>query len=190
MKKSTFKEVVKEEIFSILKKSPINEISTLDFKSSPTDIGSFIAQIVDQKVNDEKYLIGLANILKAVYKTINSKVSVREMGGIDEATEEEVENQKKLNKELEKTSSIVKDMPIKEEDEFDSPEVEPSDDDLKKDSQITKLAGQLSNIKKDMKFYLDKYKEAKTAGNKEKERDSIKQLKSLTKAKNELEALL
>ena len=120
-----------------------------------------------------------------------------------EASKEEVENQKELNKELEKTVNLSKQMGLKEEDDVEvkddwykskdedgDKDKEPSKSDLKKDAKATKgmakAKDELAILTREMKSLAKKYKEAEGA-----DKDKIvADLKEKTKLKKELEAIL
>ena len=98
---------------------------------------------------------------------------------LKEATPEDVENQKDLNKELEKTKELVSDL---SEDE----DAEPSDAQINTKDSVASIATKLSKITQEMKTVVNKYKRAEGA-----EKESfLKRLKELTKIKKELEGLL
>ena len=120
-----------------------------------------------------------------------------------EASKEEVENQKELNKELEKTVNLSKQMGLKEEDDVEvkddwykskdedgDKDKEPSKSELKKDAKATKglakAKDELAILTREMKSLAKKYKEAEGA-----DKDKIvADLKEKTKLKKELEAIL
>lgn len=124
---------------------------------------------------------------------------------LSEASAEEVQNQKDLNKELEKTKALttqiglnekedddvdVKDDYYKVEDEDGDRDKEPSQSDLKKDAKATKgmakAKDELAMLTREMKSLARKYKEAEGAA-----KDKIvADLKAKTKLKKELEAIL
>jgi SMC interacting uncharacterized protein involved in chromosome segregation len=111
-------------------------------------------------------------------------LSIKEeiIGILAEATPEDIENQKELNRELEKTADLVKDSGLVEE--FDTDE-EPTAKQLKGDS-ISILATKLQQTTKELKSTVNKWK---TAEGDEKSKLRDKLLK-LTKIKKEIEAAL
>ena len=100
---------------------------------------------------------------------------------LSEATPEEVEAQKELNKELEKTVKLSKEAGLTEEDE-----AEPTDAEIKKGDSVSKIASKLAETTKEMKVVVKKWKDAEEP---EKSR-LLARLKELTKIKKELEGLL
>jgi len=123
-----------------------------------------------------------------------------------EASKDEITNQKELNRELEKTTDLVskmsqiKNVKEQEEDEEDDwykskdedgdKDKEPSKADLKKQAAktkgVAKAKDELAILTREMKSLAKKYKEAEGA-----EKDKIvADLKSKTKLKKELEAIL
>ena len=125
------------------------------------------------------------------------------VNALSEASPEEVQNQKELNKELEKTVQLSKQMGLKEEDDVEvkddyykyededgDRDKEPSKSELKKDAKATKgiakAKDELAILTREMKSLAKKYKEAKGA-----DKDKIvADLKEKTKLKKELEAIL
>lgn len=118
----------------------------------------------------------------------------------EKAKPEDVENQEKLNKALEKTADLkqqidsmdegedagaadintIADEPISEDEE------EPTDADLKKTDSVAKVASKLADTTKEMKTVVNQWKKAEGS-----EKESLlKRLKELTKIKKELEGLL
>ena len=114
-----------------------------------------------------------------------------------QATPEDIKNQEKLNKELEKTKELmsslgeeesadaaaintIADEPISEDEEG------PSDADLKKSDSVAKIATKLSANAKEMKSVLNQYKKAEGT----EKQALLDRLKKLTKIKKELEGLL
>ena len=95
----------------------------------------------------------------------------------EQATDKDVENQEKLNKELEKTKDLLDNL---EEDE------EPTSADLKKKDSVTTIGRKLQETAKEMKNVLAKYKKSEGS---EKEKH-LERLKELTKIKKELESAL
>jgi len=100
---------------------------------------------------------------------------------LSEATAEEVETQKELNKELEKTVALSKEAGLTEEDE-----AEPTDAEIKKGDSVSKIANKMAETTKEMKVVVKKWKDAEEP---EKSR-LLDRLKELTKIKKELEGLL
>ena len=108
---------------------------------------------------------------------------------LNEASQEEVDNQIELNKELTKTAALKKQaglMEVEDEDEFDTPDKEPSKAELKKTKGLAKAKDELAILVKDMKSLARKYKEAEGAA-KEK---IVADLKKKTALKKELEAIV
>jgi len=117
-------------------------------------------------------------------------------GGLEEASKEQVENQKEFNKELEKTEKIVKSIkkPVKEEDDDswgeddmgDWEDKEPTQTALKKD-KTSVIATKLQTLSSKMKILARQYHSESDETRKEKIKD---QLKSMTREKRDLEKLL
>ena len=101
---------------------------------------------------------------------------------LTEATPEDVKNQAALNKELEKTKALTADL-MKEEESDDA---EPTASDIAANASIAKLQSKYSEVVKQMKSVVNKYKSAEGA---EKQK-YVDQLKGLTKLKKELEAMI
>ena len=96
------------------------------------------------------------------------------------ATPDDVKNQSELNKELEKTKTLMADL-VKEEDDE-----EPTAKDIAANASITKLQSKYSEVVKQMKSVVNKYKSAEGT---EKQK-YVDQLKGLTKLKKEIEAMI
>ena len=116
-------------------------------------------------------------------KKSDLKTSIKEriIGILEEATPEDVNTQKELNAELEKTKELQDDL-VKEDDE------EPTKAQLKgasKDS-ISTIANKLQQTTKEMKSTVNKWK---TSEGEEKQKLRDKLLK-LTNIKKELESML
>jgi len=120
---------------------------------------------------------------------------------LSEATPEDVETQKDLNKELEKTKELMADLGEGESDLAadintiaDEPISEDEDDEMdkqasaaaKKNDSVATVARKLADNAKEMKSVVNKWKKAEGG---EKER-LLARLKTLTKIKKELERLL
>jgi len=99
---------------------------------------------------------------------------------LSEATPEDVETQKELNKELEKTKQLMSDLTE------DIDDMEPTAADINKKDSVASLATKLSKTNQEMKSVVNQWKKAEGA---EKE-EFLNRLKTLTKIKKELEALL
>jgi hypothetical protein len=97
------------------------------------------------------------------------------------ATPDDVKNQAELNKELEKTKTLMADLVKEEEDDL-----EPTAKDVAANASIAKLQSKYTDVVKQMKSVLNKYKSAEGA---EKQK-YVDQLKDLTKLKKELEAMI
>ena len=102
----------------------------------------------------------------------------------NEASEEEVKNQADLNKELEKTVQLQKDMGISEDEEEIK---EPTKSQLQRGAgSLTRVGYQLADLTKEMKDLAKKYKAAEGA-----EKEKIKdKLKIMTVKKKDLESKL
>jgi CTP-dependent riboflavin kinase len=96
------------------------------------------------------------------------------------ATPDDVKNQSELNKELEKTKTLMADL-VKEEDDE-----EPTAKDIAANASIAKLQSKYGEVVKQMKSTVNKYKSAEGA---EKQK-YVDQLKNLTKLKKEIEAMI
>lgn len=121
----------------------------------------------------------------------------------EKASPEDVENQEKLNKELEKTADLKKqidsmdegestgaaeintiaDEPISEDIDAEKAEKEVTPDD---DDSVVQIADKLAKITKEMRSVNNQYKKAEG----EEKESLLKRLKQLTKIKRELEGLL
>jgi hypothetical protein len=95
----------------------------------------------------------------------------------EQASDKDVENQEKLNKELERTKDLLDN--IKEDEE-------PTTADLKKKDSVTTVGRKLQEVTKEMKSTLAKWKKSEGS---EKEKH-LERLKELTKMKKELESML
>jgi SMC interacting uncharacterized protein involved in chromosome segregation len=96
------------------------------------------------------------------------------------ATPDDIKNQSELNKELEKTKTLMADL-VKEEDDE-----EPTAKDIAANASIAKLQSKYGEVVKQMKSTVNKYKSAEGA---EKQK-YVDQLKNLTKLKKEIEAMI
>ena len=109
MEKSALRNYIKQEIQEILSEDSIEEGTWS--KGTPEQIQNFIKDI--NKIQTHYYdIVGddeVFNGLDAAVRRAQQMVKT-----VDEATEEEVKNQKDLNKELETTAKIKKDMELKE----------------------------------------------------------------------------
>lgn len=102
---------------------------------------------------------------------------------LSEADPEDIKAQQDLNKELDLTQQKADSLgdALSEEDE-----VEPTDAEIKKGDSVSKIANKLSEVTKEMKAVVAKWKKAEGS-----EKESLlKRLKELTKIKKELEGLL
>ena len=96
------------------------------------------------------------------------------------ATPDDIKNQSELNKELEKTKTLMADL-VKEEDDE-----EPTAKDIAANASIARLQSKYGEVIKQMKSVVNKYKSAEGT---EKQK-YVDQLKDLTKLKKELEAMI
>tara|TARA_R110000772_G_scaffold56902_1_gene129240 strand:+ start:636 stop:998 length:363 start_codon:yes stop_codon:yes gene_type:complete len=103
------------------------------------------------------------------------------LSSLSEASMEDVNNQEKLNKELEKTVKLSKDLGLEE-----SEDEEPTKSDLKKTKGLAKAKEELAQLTKQMKSLARDYKGAEG----EAKEKIIADLKSKTKLKKELESLV
>ena len=101
---------------------------------------------------------------------------------LSEADPEDIKAQQDLNKELDLTQQKADSLG----DALSEEEEEPTDAELKKGDSVSKIATKLSEVTKEMKSVVSKWKKAEGA---EKER-LLARLKELTKIKKELEGLL
>jgi hypothetical protein len=198
MKKSELRQLIKEEYEKITNTQSIKEQEVLD-KHTIRRIEGVIEQ--DSLNNMQKSMdVIIKNMIddgfdeEDIYEYIRGIIIKRIDNAdwsIDEASKEEVENQKELNKELEKTTNIKKQMSsLKETDEDDDSLIdkEPTKSDiakLKKDS-IATIASKLQKIKAEMKKTLDEWKKAEG----DKKNKLTQQLKDLTSQKKNLEKQL
>jgi len=97
-----------------------------------------------------------------------------------EASQEDINNQKELNKELEKTADLMSKMDMKEEEEG------PTKADIKATKSLAKMKEELAKLTKEMKSLNGDYKKAE---GEEKEK-IMADLKEKTKLKKELEKAL
>ena len=101
---------------------------------------------------------------------------------LSEATPEEVEAQKELNKELEKTVELSKEL----SEDVDDTEKAEKEVEVDPDDSVSVISDKLQDTAAAMRTTLNKWKKAE---GEEKER-LLTRLKELTKIKNELEKLL
>jgi hypothetical protein len=102
----------------------------------------------------------------------------------EKADPKDIKTQQELNKELEKTAVLKKQLDsVKEEMDDD---VEPTAADLKKTNSLAKNAAKLAATEKEMKTVVNQWKKSE---GKEKE-NLLKRLKTLTQIKKELDALI
>ena len=95
------------------------------------------------------------------------------IGVLSEASPEEVENQKELNKELEKTADLMSKMDMKEEEE-DAPA---GDKEIqKKASKQDKIIKDFQRIEKQMKTHLEMFKDAEGEDAKNAAKNMLKKL--------------
>jgi hypothetical protein len=99
------------------------------------------------------------------------------------ATPDDVKNQSELNKELEKTAILRKQLDSLKEELDDE---EPTAKDIAANASIAKLQSKYGEVTKQMKSVVNKYKSAEGI---EKQK-YVNQLKDLTKLKKELEAMI
>ena len=99
-----------------------------------------------------------------------------------EASPEEVEAQKELNKELEKTVQVSKEL----SEDIDDTEKAEKEVEINPDDSVSVISDKLQTTAKEMKTVVNKWKQAE---GEEKER-LLARLKDLTKIKKELEGLL
>jgi hypothetical protein len=177
MKKSELKSFIKEEILSSLKEGVWSVI--------PERIPEFIKAI--EQIKDEFHaVVGSDDVYDGLDRAVQA---AKDLMSMNEASQEEVDNQIELNKELAKTAALKKQaglMEVEDEDEFDTPDKEPSKAELKKTKGLAKAKDELAILVKDMKSLARKYKEAEGAA-KEK---IVADLKKKTALKKELEAIV
>ena len=97
-----------------------------------------------------------------------------------EASQEDINNQKELNKELEKTADLMSKMDMKEEEEG------PTKADIKATKSLAKIKDELALLTKNMKSLARDYSKAEG----EEKQKILAQLKDMTKQKKELESAL
>lgn len=95
------------------------------------------------------------------------------IGVLSEASPEEVENQKELNKELEKTADLMSKMDMKEEEE-DAPAGDKETQ--KKASKQDKIIKDFQRIEKQMKTHLEMFKDAEGEDAKNAAKNMLKKL--------------
>jgi len=100
---------------------------------------------------------------------------------LSEASKEDIDNQIKLNKELEKTAELSKDLGLSEEDDK-----EPTKSDIKKTKGLAKAKEELALLTREMKSLAKEYSKAEG----EEKEELVKTLKAKTKLKKELESIL
>jgi hypothetical protein len=185
MKKSELRQIIKEEIFKTMNESQSNPIFDLEDQ---------ITQFIEEYQQEYDVMEDLADLLLSMHNQINREIlnSDDDLDELDEASKEEVENQKELNKELEKTSQLKKDMNLKEmeDDEFDIPEKEPSKADLKKEKGVE--ATKKEELRKQeksklVKAFISQMKEKNIISSDNKILDKDKYDKEWNKAKKEIE---
>ena len=172
MKRTEFKAYIKEEITNILSEN-ITVIS---------DVEKYIAVLDELK---EKFPTGKIKAkASALIGDLLDYINNEEYK-LDEASKEEVENQKELNKALERTAELTSKLNEVDEDEDEMMDKEASKA-AKKGDSISKLASKLGETDKEMKSTVKKWKNSK-----EPEKSKLlSRLKELTKIKKELEGLL
>lgn len=192
MKKSEFKKSIKEEIISTLT-TPLSEKKV--YKSAEyEEIDSAIYTIRQEAgIFPEEKAVEINKALDII-QGINDSESTME---VDEASKEEVENQKEFNKELEKTVDLSKKAGIigeesddnswyegdKEETDTDK---EPSNKEISKGDYVTQIANKLGEVTGEMKSLVNKWKKEEGP-----QKDKVlARLKELTKIKKELEKLV
>jgi hypothetical protein len=184
MKKSELRQIIKEEYEKITNTQVAEErkvYKTAEFE----EIDSASATILNNVyVFPEEVSARIVELMEE----LDSYIERYGFMSIDEASKEEVENQKELNKELEKTTNIKKQMSSlnEEDDDDDSPtDKEPTAKDLKNDS-VAVLASKLKKIEAEMKSTVKKWKTSEGA-----EKAKLTQrLKELTTQKKEIEKFL
>jgi hypothetical protein len=192
MKKSELRQIIKEEYNKILK-TQLNEISAEEMMNGLTKIKSmesFKASAIDMFNDLSQEGFEPDEISDFLHNVLEMQLNPRNVDydNMEEASKEEVENQKELNKELEKTTNIKKQMSSlnEEDDDDDSPtDKEPTAKDLKNDS-VAVLASKLKKIEAEMKSTVKKWKTSEGA-----EKAKLTQrLKELTTQKKEIEKFL
>tara|TARA_R100000541_G_scaffold59066_1_gene71692 strand:+ start:510 stop:917 length:408 start_codon:yes stop_codon:yes gene_type:complete len=106
---------------------------------------------------------------------------------VDEASAEEVENQKDLNKELEKTAQLKSQIAEDEDEDDDKKAVASAKASKGKFKKLDVATKALKDLTTDMKSLARKYSAADNESEKEKIKDT---LKSKTSKKKELESLV
>jgi hypothetical protein len=129
------------------------------------------------RIVKEKFAGDVAKAYDAIVRPKSKEMDA--VGYMGEASEDEVQNQKDLNKELEKTAVLSKDL-TEDEDE------EPKKSDIKKNKGFNKAKDELALLTQEMKSLAKKYSKAE---GEEKEK-LVKTLKAKTKLKKELENIL
>ena len=171
MKKSELAAFIKEEI-----KSTLNTEGVWS-RGNDVEIQQFIAS-VDQLKREFYDVVGSDDVFDGLDAAIRA---AQELATMNEATDEEVENQKAYNDELEKTANLMSKMDMNEDEDK-----EPSKADLKATKGLAKAKEELAQLTKQMKSLARKYKEAE---GEEKEK-LVADLKKKTKLKKELEAII
>jgi ABC-type transporter Mla subunit MlaD len=167
MKRSEFKAYIREEVISTL-----SENTTVK-----SDVERYIAMLDELKETfpSGKIKAKASALIGDLLDYIN----------MNEASKEEVENQKELNKALEKTAELTKDLNEVDEDDDEMMDKKATKA-AKKGDSISKLASKLGETDKELKSTVKKWKNSE-----EPEKSKLlSRLKELTKIKKELEGLL
>jgi len=129
------------------------------------------------RIVKEKFAGDVARAYDAIVRPKSKEMDA--VGYMGEASEEEVQNQKDLNSELEKTAQLSKEL---SEDE----DAEPKKSDIKKNKGFNKAKDELALLTQEMKSLAKKYSKAEG----EEKEQLVKTLKDKTKLKKELESIL
>jgi len=175
MKKSELKEFIKSEIINELEvKTPLREGN---WSVVPERIPEFLRAL--KQLKDDYYeIVGSDDVFDGLDR---AESAAEELLMLDEASEEEVQNQQDLNKELEITAKLSKELSEGEDEEVFNPDAK-----VKKNKGFNKAKDELALLTQEMKSLARKYSKAE---GEEKEK-LVKTLKAKTKLKKELESIL
>jgi hypothetical protein len=152
MKKSALTAFIKEEILGTLNESP----STEEIRMAKQAIARFMKY---RNVGQDEAIRDLENALDALKQ-------------LEEASDEEIQNQKEFNDELEKTNALMSKMAMEEEEDAPAGDTEVE----KKVSKQDKIIKDFQRIEKQMKTHLELFKTSESPENKETAKNMLKKL--------------
>ena len=166
MKKSELKDYVKEQIVDVLStEAQDDRIGNPKFGPAPMEFQTMRDTLGDKKMLDRIQMLNV-NDLEELLNALTFVVQ-------KEASEEDIENQAALNKELEKTADLMSKMDMKEEDE-DAPAGDKAVQ--AKASKQDKIIKDFKRIEAQMKTHLELFKTSESPKNKETAKQMLKKL--------------